>query len=223
VFLTYLHFILSFLLLAPGQVVSDVSGVVFGGTLEHLLSSWKLIPAVSLSSAQRRLPIARNVAMLGAVCGVVMGCTIGALVGLSTTDVAQREREQRDQEIASILVKLLAAHSPDWKLYLPQGTLSSKELEYRLQQYQQQQRLSDGRFGRRPLRPLADDPVAQQCLSLSASKQELAPMPSEDGNSLYIPLGHWAVLQCRVEDQTEATQLARHLAIVLETLLPAKP
>jgi hypothetical protein len=148
--------------------------------------------------------------MLGAVCGVVLGCSIGAMVGLFTTDVAQREREQRDQDISTILVKLMAAHSQDWKLYLPTGTLSSKELEH-LQQLRSQ------------MRPLDDDPVAQQCLRLSASKHEMAVMPSEDGNSLYIPLGKWAVLQCRPEDQMEATQLARHLAIVFETLLPAKP
>lgn len=188
--------------------MSDVSGVVFGGTLERFLSSWSMVPAVSLTAAQRQLPISRNVAMLGAVCGVVLGCAIGASVGMLTTDVYQRGRQQRDFEITNILGKLLGAHSHQgWRLYLPNY---GKQL------------LSDGRNDRTcQLRPLEEDPLAKQCWALSSSsKIELTSLPSDDGNFLYIPLGKWAVLRCRAEDQTEAMHLARHIVIVLDTLLP---
>jgi hypothetical protein len=182
-----------------------------------------LVPAISLTSAQRQLPIARNVAMLGAVCGVVLGCAIGAMVGLFTTDVTQRDREQRDLEITTIMLRLLGAHRhQDWRLYIPiHGMLLWKELE----QQQQQQRLSVGKYDSCcQLLPLEEDPIAKHCLALSAiSKNELVSMPSDDGNSLYIPLGKWAVLRCRLEDQWEAKLVARHVAIVLDTLLPTHP
>lgn len=76
---------------AAGQVVSDVSGVLCGGTLERVLG--RTIPVVELTAAQRKLPLARNVALMGAVGGVVVGCVAGAVVGLSWIGVYAEEEE----------------------------------------------------------------------------------------------------------------------------------
>jgi hypothetical protein len=61
---------------AMGQVVSDVSGVVFGGYLERWLSPW--IKPSSLTSIQQKLPIVGRIRLVGAVGGVIVGCLLGA-------------------------------------------------------------------------------------------------------------------------------------------------
>lgn len=195
-----------------GQVVSDVSGVVFGGSLERLLSRYAMVPHITLSSAQRRLPIAQNVAMLGAVCGVVLGCTIGAVVGLFSTDVAQKEREQRDQEITTILIQLLRDHGTDWRLYLPKHSLFVDD--------------SNVTTSKQQLRPLEDDPLAQQCMTSSKKSNlhtRVHSISPEKTEYVYIPVGEWAVLRCRAEVETEGDLLARHLSILFQTLLRSKP
>jgi len=59
---------------AIGQVVSDVSGVVFGDTLSRC---FQVAPA-KLSAAQKRLSFVRRLRLSGAVIGVIAGCTLGA-------------------------------------------------------------------------------------------------------------------------------------------------
>jgi hypothetical protein len=61
---------------AMGQVVSDVSGVLFGGSLERILSPF--IKQVKLSTAQQRLPAVARLRLAGAVGGVIVGCILGA-------------------------------------------------------------------------------------------------------------------------------------------------
>jgi hypothetical protein len=61
---------------AMGQVVSDVSGVVFGGYLERWMSPW--IKPSSLTSIQQQLPIVGRIRLVGAVGGVIVGCMLGA-------------------------------------------------------------------------------------------------------------------------------------------------
>lgn len=87
---------------AAGQVVSDVSGVIFGGSLERFLHRYRLIAASSLTTAQRALPICRNVAMLGAVCGVALGCGLGASC-LLFMDLEARERAERAIQLKAVL------------------------------------------------------------------------------------------------------------------------
>lgn len=160
--------------------------------------------------------------MFGAVCGVVVGCTIGAMVGLATADVAQREREQRDQEIATILIELMRSHNRDWRLFLPTETLvlddddanedgdttDSKKIQHRHHHF-------DHQHGVGHLRPISDDRLAQDCLFNKQSSVH-------QNETMYIPIGGWAVLRCRPEDQTEANLLARHMSIVFHTLLHSK-
>lgn len=87
---------------AAGQVVSDVSGVIFGGSLERFLQRYKLIEASSLTTAQRTLPLCRNVAMLGAVCGVALGCGLGASC-LLFMDLEARERAERAIQLQAVM------------------------------------------------------------------------------------------------------------------------
>jgi GAF domain-containing protein len=92
---------------AAGQVVSDVSGVVFGGTLERFLLQLSLIESPNLTSAQRRLSVCRNVSMAGAVCGVIVGCALGATT-LLLVDLEKRHRIERAQQIQVIVGDMIA-------------------------------------------------------------------------------------------------------------------
>ena len=90
---------------AAGQVVSDVSGVVFGGSLERALTRMGLIRPTALSTAQRQLPVCRNISMAGAVLGVIAGCALGAST-LLFMDLDARERVNRVRTLQDICVDL---------------------------------------------------------------------------------------------------------------------
>jgi len=60
---------------AIGQVVSDVSGVVFGDTMAKV---FKVAPA-KLTEAQKKLAVVGRIKLAGAVLGIVAGCTLGAV------------------------------------------------------------------------------------------------------------------------------------------------
>lgn len=60
---------------AIGQVVSDVSGVVFGDTMAKV---FKVAPA-KLTEAQKQLAVVGRIKLAGAVLGIVAGCTLGAV------------------------------------------------------------------------------------------------------------------------------------------------
>jgi len=59
---------------AMGQVVSDVSGVMFGDTLARLFK----VSSAQLSASQRKLAAVHRLRLAGAVLGVIAGCTLGA-------------------------------------------------------------------------------------------------------------------------------------------------
>jgi hypothetical protein len=61
---------------AIGQICSDASGVLFGGTVERLAKAAGL-PSPNLTAAQTKLPIVARTAWAGSLLGVIMGCTIG--------------------------------------------------------------------------------------------------------------------------------------------------
>lgn len=63
---------------AMGQVVSDVSGVLFGRTVDNAITHLGLVNPSNLSPAQRRLHLSQRVSLAGAVIGVVIGCGLGA-------------------------------------------------------------------------------------------------------------------------------------------------
>jgi len=60
---------------AIGQVVSDVSGVVFGDTVAKV---FKVAPS-NLTKAQSKLAMVGRIKLGGAVLGVIAGCTLGAV------------------------------------------------------------------------------------------------------------------------------------------------
>jgi hypothetical protein len=72
---------------AIGQICSDASGVVFGGTVERLAKAAGL-PSANLSSAQTKLPIVARTAWAGSLLGIILGCTIG-LVNLFFIDTSR--------------------------------------------------------------------------------------------------------------------------------------
>jgi hypothetical protein len=59
---------------AIGQVVSDVSGVIFGDTLSRVFQ----IEPAKLTKVQKRLKSVARLRLGGAVLGVILGCTLGA-------------------------------------------------------------------------------------------------------------------------------------------------
>lgn len=63
---------------AIGQVCSDSSGVLFGGTLESLAAAMGL-PKAGLTSTQRAMPIVKRVRLAGGFFGVILGCCLGLL------------------------------------------------------------------------------------------------------------------------------------------------
>lgn len=93
---------------AAGQVVSDVSGVVFGGSLERFLHRYRIIHASTLTAAQRSLPLCKNIAMFGAVCGVALGCGLGASC-LLFMDLEARERAERALQLQAVLNDMMEA------------------------------------------------------------------------------------------------------------------
>jgi hypothetical protein len=95
---------------AAGQVVSDVSGVVFGGSLERFLTKARWITPPQLTPAQRQLPICRNVIMLGAVVGVIFGCALGATT-LLLVDLDARDRVERAKQLKNIVEDMMDAGS----------------------------------------------------------------------------------------------------------------
>lgn len=97
---------------AAGQVVSDVSGVVFGGTLERFLVRLSLIKSPSLTTAQRQLSICRNVSMAGAVVGVIFGCALGATT-LLLVDLEARDRIERATRLREIVTDMISTDDQD--------------------------------------------------------------------------------------------------------------
>lgn len=72
---------------AIGQICSDASGVVFGGTVERLAKAAGL-PSANLTAAQTKLPIVARTAWAGSLLGIILGCTIG-LVNLFFIDTSR--------------------------------------------------------------------------------------------------------------------------------------
>ena len=60
---------------AIGQVVSDVSGVLFGDTL----ANWFNVAPANLSKAQSQFKVVNRIKLGGAVAGMIVGCTLGAV------------------------------------------------------------------------------------------------------------------------------------------------
>lgn len=75
--------------------MSDVSGVLFGGTVERILSPW--VKPANLTAAQKRLAIVPRIRLAGAVMGVVVGCCLGASALLFSTPTPDNTLLEEDQ------------------------------------------------------------------------------------------------------------------------------
>lgn len=179
---------------AAGQVVSDVSGVVFGGSLERLLLQLSLIESPNLTSAQRRLSVCRNVSMAGAVCGVVVGCALGATT-LLLVDLEKRNRIERAQQLQVIVGDMIALQDDDDDDDASSGdeeggSLQTESCCIYVSNADDFQVDSDprhrGRIGLKHLSPDADPSAAPPMVRESAAQNKV--MLSPDRSVLYLPV-----------------------------------
>jgi hypothetical protein len=211
---------------AAGQVVSDVSGVVFGGTLERFLHRTKLIENPLLTTAQRQLAICRNVSMFGAIVGVTIGCALGAL-SLLFVDLDKRERIHHAVMLREIVDDMIAKqegnhfecqscviyveHESDFAIPTNDDDSSSSS--------------SSSSTGMQALHE-ASSPAVRQC----ATERQV--VSENDGHVLYIPILKGekllAVLQLNqkegaskgftLADQQIARVMAQHIAIFMDRM-----
>eukprot|EP00928_Gymnodinium_smaydae_P047720 TRINITY_DN31868_c0_g1_i1.p1 TRINITY_DN31868_c0_g1~~TRINITY_DN31868_c0_g1_i1.p1 ORF type:complete len:342 (+),score=96.61 TRINITY_DN31868_c0_g1_i1:85-1110(+) len=89
---------------ACGQVLSDFSGVVFGGVIESI--SRKFILPPSLSASQHAMRITQFTGTAGAAIGVVIGCVIG-MGNLLIMDLKEAERQKQLAEMQVLFNSVL--------------------------------------------------------------------------------------------------------------------
>lgn len=97
---------------AAGQVLSDFSGVLFGGVIESLSRRFILPPA--LSEAQHLLRITQVVGVAGASIGVIIGCTLG-MCNLLTMDLKATERKKQLSELHAQFNAILVSATKAFK------------------------------------------------------------------------------------------------------------
>lgn len=197
---------------AAGQVVSDVSGVVFGGTLEQFLHKAKLIENPALSMAQRQLAICRHVSMLGAVVGVVIGCALGATT-LLLVDLEARDRITHAAILRQVVDDMIGAGQQ-----LPcQACVVYVEHDA---DFTMQKIPEDSRTTMQALHKAASA-IVRQCAT------ERRVISDNDGSVLYIPVvkddNIMAVLEIKGHGFTRhheqlAQVMAEHLAIFMTRL-----
>jgi len=96
---------------AMGQVLSDFSGVCFGGSIEAAASKLGL-PHPDFSASQRHLPSVKFVGTAGAAIGVLVGCIFG-MTNLLFLDLGKVER-QKNQESLHGMFRSYAMDGPDF-------------------------------------------------------------------------------------------------------------
>jgi hypothetical protein len=109
---------------AIGQVVSDVSGVMFGDTLSRVFK----ISSAKLTDTQRKLAFVRRLRLAGAVLGVITGCTLGATALYFVPD---RDTTTNNNESASVSSAATAIHSENGSH--PSTRQQQQQLLHRLQ------------------------------------------------------------------------------------------
>jgi len=90
---------------ACGQVFSDFSGVIFGGTVEAAASRLGL-PLHGLTLNQLEHPRAKRWQTMGAACGVVVGCLLG-MTQMLFMDLQRDEQIQQFAQMDSVVRELL--------------------------------------------------------------------------------------------------------------------
>lgn len=91
---------------ACGQVLSDFSGVLFGGVIESMSRRFILPPA--LTGTQHALRITQIAGTAGAAIGVVIGCVLG-MGNLLVMDLKEAERQKKLIDMQELFNKELNA------------------------------------------------------------------------------------------------------------------
>lgn len=126
---------------AMGQVISDVSGVMFGDTLGRLFN----ISSAQLTTSQKKLKLVSRTRLLGAVIGVTVGCCLGAVAlylvpdrdaddtGSSSTGATMNEeknnvntKQQQQQQIKTlqkVLNDFMTNEDEIWRNHSAKSTL----------------------------------------------------------------------------------------------------
>ena len=90
---------------AYGQVISDVSGTVFGSAVESA-AKWLGLPAAGLTRAQCELRHVRVLSTTAASIGVVLGCLMG-MTSLLFMDLDKNERLKKQRELRTLFATLM--------------------------------------------------------------------------------------------------------------------
>uniref|UniRef100_A0A0G4HV86 GAF domain-containing protein n=1 Tax=Chromera velia CCMP2878 TaxID=1169474 RepID=A0A0G4HV86_9ALVE len=92
---------------AFGQIISDVSGVCMGGTLEAIFTRFGLRPP-KMTMKQAQSGAVKAFKTLSAATGVVIGCLCG-MTTLFFIDVEAKERQKREAELETIFRTIFEA------------------------------------------------------------------------------------------------------------------
>jgi hypothetical protein len=199
---------------AMGQVFSDVSGVLFGGTVERISERLRLVKPAQLTQAQRALPLCRNISMAGSVVGIILGCFLGAS-SLFFVDLEARDRQKRAAELKDVVSCMLATEEGSYD----QGCtlyLTSRSTNFDVSKACQE----SSKDGPQICQLTDKDELATQC----AQRREMivdharmyVPVMARDGSAALGVLEFRKSLQ--VDDEKTGKLLARHLAIFMERM-----
>lgn len=210
---------------AMGQVVSDVSGVVFGGTIERILHKLKAVKTPTLTEAQRALPRCRNVAMAGSVCGIILGCLLGAS-SLLFVDLDAHERQQKAAELRDVVNSMLMSVDDDEILPFDECTLYLVSTDDMSEDENNQTGFGGPTI--KSLQTADKDSLVARCAESKTQTADdgdgaclCAPVLSPDGK---ITLGVLEFVRrsstklFSKEDERSARMMARHLAIFMNRL-----
>ena len=192
---------------AMGQVVSDVSGVIFGSTVERLLQRYGIVQSPSLTVAQRKLPLVRNVTMFAMVVGVTCGCLLGAS-SLLFVDLHAHERQLRTSQLKDVLSDMvkddeLSVACQDCHIHLTGVGAFEMSLS----------------AGGPQVRILSDEPAiecAKNQVTIMQGQHMFVPIVSSKHQTLGVLEFNAETFSS--EDQRTARIMARHVAIFMERL-----
>jgi Transmembrane protein 65 len=199
---------------AMGQVLSDVSGVLFGGTVERICEQLGLVKPSQLTHAQRALPLCRNVAMAGSVCGIIFGCMLGAS-SLLFVDLEAHDRHRRALELKDIVSNMVATEESFHGCTFFLTSTSSKNFD--VSKACQNETTTDAP----QIRKLTDnDTMAKQCSErrelIGDDEHIYVPVMTRDGSATLGVLEFRKTL--KQEDEKAGILVARHLAIFMERM-----
>lgn len=92
---------------ASGQLASDFSGVMFGGTVEAILTKYFGLRIPTISPEQLEMKKVRIIKTLFAALGVALGCALG-MSQMLFMDLKKNERLKREKDLAEMFSEVTA-------------------------------------------------------------------------------------------------------------------